>query len=246
MTKDRLDELRAMQRYVKFDDIDTSTDSSKDVDESEDVNVVKGRFLDAFFSEVEEIREMIKKIQGILAVFNKKYKAILLAHSIEENNSQEIKYFVADLLKNANEIIAKLKHMKQNIVQEYSNKLRTEVRIRTIQHCMLTHNFVTIMTDYNWMQLDFIDPFKNRLQRQLEIIGRAPTEDELEEMLDCCISETSIREVYDLLLDTMMLVQSEDEMIDRIEYENPQWDQSFQINHFELPRKAKRRRCLIL
>ncbi|CAH0701672.1 unnamed protein product [Spodoptera exigua] len=238
MTKDRLAALQAAQS----DDDDVGPD---------DVNVaVEGGFMDEFFSEVEEIREMIDKIQANVEEVKKKHSAILSAPQSDEKTKHELEDLMADVKKTANKVRGKLKHIEQNIEQEeHSNKSSADLRIRKTQHSTLSRKFVEVMTEYNRTQTDYRDRCKSRIQRQLEITGRATTDDELEEMLeqgnsavftqgiimetqqakqtladiearhaDIIKLETSIRELHDMFMDMAMLVESQGEMIDRIEY----------------------------
>ncbi|CAH1645959.1 unnamed protein product [Spodoptera littoralis] len=238
MTKDRLAALQAAQS----DDDDVGPD---------DVNVaVEGGFMDEFFSEVEEIREMIDKIQANVEEVKKKHSAILSAPQSDEKTKHELEDLMADVKKTANKVRGKLKHIEQNIEQEeHSNKSSADLRIRKTQHSTLSRKFVEVMTEYNRTQTDYRDRCKSRIQRQLEITGRATTDDELEEMLeqgnsavftqgiimetqqakqtladiearhaDIIKLETSIRELHDMFMDMAMLVESQGELIDRIEY----------------------------
>ncbi|XP_045785050.1 syntaxin-1A isoform X2 [Maniola jurtina] len=238
MTKDRLAALQAAQS----DDDDVGPD---------DVNVpVEGGFMDEFFSEVEEIREMIDKIQANVEEVKKKHSAILSAPQSDEKTKHELEDLMADIKKTANKVRGKLKHIEQNIEQEeHSNKSSADLRIRKTQHSTLSRKFVEVMTEYNRTQTDYRDRCKNRILRQLEITGRATTDDELEAMLeqdnpavftqgiimetqqakqtladiearhaDIIKLETSIRELHDMFMDMAMLVESQGEMIDRIEY----------------------------
>ncbi|XP_041977113.1 syntaxin-1A isoform X7 [Aricia agestis] len=238
MTKDRLAALQAAQS----DDDDVGPD---------DVNVpVEGGYMDEFFSEVEEIREMIDKIQANVEEVKKKHSAILSAPQSDEKTKHELEDLMADIKKTANKVRGKLKHIEQNIEQEeHSNKSSADLRIRKTQHSTLSRKFVEVMTEYNRTQTDYRDRCKNRILRQLEITGRATTDDELEAMLeqdnpavftqgiimetqqakqtladiearhaDIIKLETSIRELHDMFMDMAMLVESQGEMIDRIEY----------------------------
>lgn len=75
--------------------------------------------------------------------------------------------------------------IEQNIEQEeHSNKSSADLRIRKTQHSTLSRKFVEVMTEYNRTQTDYRDRCKNRILRQLEITGRATTDDELEAMLE--------------------------------------------------------------
>ncbi|XP_075221119.1 syntaxin 1A isoform X2 [Lycorma delicatula] len=175
MTKDRLAALKAAQS----DDDDVGPD---------DVAVnVEGRdgFMDEFFAEVEEIREMIDKIQANVEEVKKKHSAILSAPQTDEKVKQELEDLMADIKKTANKVRAKLKVIEQNIEQEeHTNKSSADLRIRKTQHSTLSRKFVEVMTEYNRTQTDYRERCKGRIQRQLEITGRTTTNEELEEMLE--------------------------------------------------------------
>ncbi|ODN02375.1 Syntaxin-1A [Orchesella cincta] len=182
-------------------------------------------FMEEFFGEVEEIREMIDKIQNNVEEVKKKHSAILSAPTTDEM-------------------------IEQNIEQEeHTNKSSADLRIRKTQHSTLSRKFVEVMTEYNRTQTDYRERCKGRIQRQLEITGRTTTDEELEEMIeqgnpavftqgiimetqqarqtladiearhaDIIKLENSIRELHDMFMDMAMLVESQGEMIDRIEY----------------------------
>uniref|UniRef100_U5EM47 Putative snare protein syntaxin 1 n=1 Tax=Corethrella appendiculata TaxID=1370023 RepID=U5EM47_9DIPT len=239
MTKDRLAALQAAQ--------------SDDEDMPEDVAVnVEGRdgFMDEFFNEVEEIREMIDKVQANVEEVKKKHSAILSAPQSDEKTKQELEDLMADIKKTANKVRGKLKGIEQNIEQEeQANKSSADIRIKKTQHSTLSRKFVEVMTEYNRTQTDYRERCKGRIQRQLEITGRTTTNEELEDMLeqgnpavftqgiimetqqakqtladiearhaDIIKLENSIRELHDMFMDMAMLVESQGEMIDRIEY----------------------------
>ncbi|XP_026289775.1 syntaxin isoform X3 [Frankliniella occidentalis] len=240
MTKDRLAALKAAQS----DDDDMGPDDVAVTVESRD------GFMDEFFAEVEEIREMIDKIQANVEEVKKKHSAILSAPQTDEKVKQELEDLMADIKKTANKVRAKLKVIEQNIEQEeHTNKSSADLRIRKTQHSTLSRKFVEVMTEYNRTQTDYRERCKGRIQRQLEITGRTTTNEELEEMLeqgnsavftqgiimetqqakqtladiearhaDIIKLENSIRELHDMFMDMAMLVESQGELIDRVEY----------------------------
>ncbi|XP_045475452.1 syntaxin-1A-like isoform X2 [Harmonia axyridis] len=175
MTKDRLAALVAAQS----DDDDVGPD---------DVAVnVEGRdgFMDAFFAEVEEIRDMIDKIQANVEEVKKKHSSILAAPQIDEKTKQEQEDLMAEIKKTANKVRLKLKNIEHSIEQEeQTNKSSADLRIRKTQHSTLSRKFVEVMTEYNRTQTDYRERCKARIQRQLEITGRQTTNEELEEMLE--------------------------------------------------------------
>jgi len=240
MAKDRLAALKAAQS----DEDDNGADDVAVTVESRD------GFMDEFFAEVEEIREMIDKVQNNVEEVKKKHSAILSAPTTDEKMKQELEDLMAGIKKTANQVRQKLKVIEQNIEQEeHTNKSSADLRIRKTQHSTLSRKFVEVMTEYNRTQTDYRERCKGRIQRQLEITGRTTTDEELEEMIeqgnpavftqgiimetqqarqtladiearhaDIIKLENSIRELHDMFMDMAMLVESQGEMIDRIEY----------------------------
>lgn len=142
-------------------------------------------FMEAFFAEVNEIREMIEKIQTNVEEVKKKHSAILSAPQTDEKVKQELEDLMADIKKSANRVRSKLKVIEQNIEhEEQTNKSSADLRIRKTQHSTLSRKFVEVMTEYNRTQTDYRERCKGRIQRQLEITGRTTTNEELEEMLE--------------------------------------------------------------
>jgi len=239
MPRDRLSALRAAH----------SGDDDDGADDHMGVNMESGK-MDEFFTEVEDIRENIDKIQNNVEDVKRKHSAILSAPQTDEKMKQELEDLMSDIKKTANKVRAKLKVIEQNIEQEEKvNKASADLRIRKTQHSSLSRKFVEVMTEYNRTQTDYRERCKARIQRQLEITGRTTTNEELENMLeqgnsavftqgiimdtaqakqtladiearhnDIIKLESSIRELHDMFMDMAMLVESQGEMIDRIEY----------------------------
>ncbi|XP_064106668.1 syntaxin-1A-like isoform X7 [Macrobrachium nipponense] len=175
MTKDRLAALKAAQS----DEDDVGPD---DVAVNVDGNV---GYMDEFFNEVEEIREMIEKILNNVEEVKKKHSDILSAPQPDEKVKQELDDMMTDIKKTANRVRAKLKVIEQNIEsEEHVSKASADLRIKKTQHSTLSRKFVEVMTEYNRTQTDYRERCKGRIQRQLEITGRNTTSDELEEMLE--------------------------------------------------------------
>lgn len=240
MTKDRLAALKAAQS----DEDDVGPD---DVAVNVDGQV---GYMDDFFNEVEEIREMIEKIQNNVEEVKKKHSEILSAPQTDEKVKQELDDMMTDIKKTANRVRAKLKVIEQSIeAEEQTNKASADLRIKKTQHSTLSRKFVEVMTEYNRTQTDYRERCKGRIQRQLEITGKHTTAEEVEDMLeqgnpavftqgiimdtqaakqtladiearhaDIMKLENSIRELHDMFMDMAMLVESQGEMIDRIEY----------------------------
>ncbi|XP_011478389.1 syntaxin-3 isoform X5 [Oryzias latipes] len=231
--KDRLEQLKA---------------TCDQDDEEVEIAVDNAAFMDEFFSQIEDIRGSIDKIDENVAEVKKLFSVILSAPTSDQKTQDDLEAITNDIKKMANNARNKLKTIERNLESEQQQeRVSADMRIRKSQHAVLSRKFVEVMTKYNEAQVDFRERSKGRIQRQLEITGKATTDEELEEMLesgnaavftagivDSGISkqalseiesrhkdivrlESSIKELHDMFVDIAMLVESQGGMIDRIE-----------------------------
>ncbi|XP_069027446.1 syntaxin 3b isoform X2 [Embiotoca jacksoni] len=230
--KDRLEQLKA---------------TCDQDDEEVEIAVDNAAFMDEFFSQIEDIRTSIDKIDENVAEVKKLYSVVLSAPTSDQKTQDDLEAITNDIKKMANNARNKLKTIERNLESEEQERVSADMRIRKSQHAVLSRKFVEVMTKYNEAQVDFRERSKGRIQRQLEITGKATTDEELEEMLesgnaavftagivDSGISkqalseiesrhkdivrlESSIKELHDMFVDIAMLVESQGGMIDRIE-----------------------------
>lgn len=222
--KDRLEQLKAT--------------CDQDDDEVE-IAVDNAAFMDDFFCQIEDIRNSIDKIDENVAEVKKIFSVILSAPTSDQKTQDDLEAITNDIKKMANNARNKLKTIERNLESEEQERVSADMRIRKSQHAVLSRKFVEVMTKYNEAQVDFRERSKGRIQRQLEITGKATTDDELEEMLesgnsavftagivDSGISkqalseiearhkdivrlESSIKELHDMFVDIAMLVESQ-------------------------------------
>ncbi|XP_061581463.1 syntaxin 3b isoform X2 [Cololabis saira] len=230
--KDRLEQLKA---------------TCDQDDEEVEIAVDNAAFMDDFFSQIEDIRNSIDKIDENVAEVKKLYSVVLSAPTSDQKTQDDLEAITNDIKKMANNARNKLKTIERNLESEQEERVSADLRIRKSQHSVLSRKFVEVMTKYNEAQVEFRERSKGRIQRQLEITGKATTDDELEEMLesgnaavftagivDSGISkqalseiesrhkdivrlESSIKELHDMFVDIAMLVESQGGMIDKIE-----------------------------
>uniref|UniRef100_A0A8C7W7F5 Syntaxin-3 n=1 Tax=Oncorhynchus mykiss TaxID=8022 RepID=A0A8C7W7F5_ONCMY len=212
-----------------------------------EIAIDNAAFMDEFFSQIEDIRNSIDKIDENVSEVKKLYSVILSAPTSDQKTQDDLEAVTNDIKKMANNARNKLKTIERNLESEEEERISADMRIRKSQHAVLSRKFVDVMTKYNEAQLDFRERSKGRIQRQLEITGKATTDEELEEMLeggnsavftsgimDSGISkqalseiearhkdivrlESSIKELHDMFVDIAMLVESQGGMIERIE-----------------------------
>uniref|UniRef100_UPI00358E649A syntaxin-1A-like n=1 Tax=Myxine glutinosa TaxID=7769 RepID=UPI00358E649A len=225
---------------------------NRDSDDEDDVSITVERdhFMEEFFEQVEEIRGCIDTIKESVDDVVKMHSSILSAPNTDEKMKEELEQFMVEIKKSSNKVRFKLKAIEHSIENDENNpRSSADLRIRKTQHSTLSRKFVEVMSKYNTTQSNYRERCKNRIQRQLEITGKATTSEELEHMLetgnptiftsgiimDSQISkqafdeiecrhkdiiklENSIRELHDMFLDMAMLVESQGEMIERVEY----------------------------
>ncbi|XP_061101824.1 syntaxin-3 isoform X1 [Conger conger] len=167
--KDRLEQLKA-------------TCDTDDADEVE-VAVDNAAFMDEFFSQIEEIRTSIDKIDENVVEVKKLYSVILSAPTSDQKTQDDLEAVTNDIKKLANNARNKLKSIERNL-ETNEERVSADMRIRKSQHAILSRKFVEVMTKYNEAQVDFRERSKGRIQRQLEITGKTTTDEELEEMLE--------------------------------------------------------------
>ncbi|CAH8446631.1 unnamed protein product [Schistosoma rodhaini] len=238
MTKDLISALRAAQP----EDASDLPDTSLPLDGSQ--------YMNDFFSQVEEIRNLIERVQSLVDNVKNKHSDILSSPNQDEATKAQLEDAMAEIKTIAHRVRAKLKQMEMNIeYDENSDRTSADLRIRKTQYSTISRNFIEVMTDYNKAQVAFRDACKNRIKRQMEIAERKISNEELEDMLesgnpaiftqeimtdtqqakqsladiearhqDIMKLEKSIKELHDMFMDMAMLVESQGEMIDRIEY----------------------------
>ncbi|XP_052006141.1 syntaxin-3-like isoform X2 [Xyrauchen texanus] len=230
--KDRLEQLKATCDHDD-DDVEIAVDNPA--------------FMDEFFAQIEDIRSSIDKIDENVAEVKKLYSVILSAPTSDQKTQDDLEALTNEIKKMANNARNKLKTIERNLETEEMERVSADMRIRKSQHAILSRKFVDVMTKYSEAQVDFREKSKGRIQRQLEITGKATTDEELEEMLeggnaavftagivDSGISkqalseiearhkdivrlESSIKELHDMFQDIAMLVESQGNMVDNIE-----------------------------
>ncbi|KAM3868403.1 syntaxin-2 [Diretmus argenteus] len=149
------------------------------------VAVDRDGFMDGFFRRVEEVRGLIDKISYQVEEVRKMHSRILSAPNPDDRTKDELNTLTNDIRANANVVRAKLKLMEQSVPKDdIANRSLVDFRIQKTQHTVLSRKFVEVMTQYNETQVSFRERSKGRIQRQLEITGRATTNEQLEDMLE--------------------------------------------------------------
>ncbi|XP_019937328.2 syntaxin-2-like [Paralichthys olivaceus] len=140
--------------------------------------------MEDFFKTVGEVRSLIDKISCQAEEVQKNHGVILSSTNQDQTNKHKLELLISEIKKNANAVRAKLKSMQKTLPME-ENVRRPSVieRIEKNQHSHLTRRFAEVMRGFHNSQMSFRDKCKAQIQRQLEIVDRVTTDEELEVML---------------------------------------------------------------
>ncbi|XP_062816338.1 syntaxin-1A isoform X2 [Anolis carolinensis] len=209
--KDRTQELRTV----------------KDGDEDDEiaVGVDRDRFMDEFFEQVEEIRGFIEKIAENVEDVKRKHSAILASPNPDESIEQSIEHEEGLNRSSADLRIRKTQHSTLSrkfveVMSEY-NATQSDYRERCkgrIQRQLEITGRTTTSEELEDM-LESGNPaiFSSGIIMDSNITKQALNEIETRHS-EIIKLENSIRELHDMFMDMAMLVESQGEMIDRIEY----------------------------
>ncbi|KAJ8373049.1 hypothetical protein AAFF_G00271770 [Aldrovandia affinis] len=116
--KDRLEQLKA----------------TRDTDDAEGVEVAvdNATFMDEFFSQIEEIRTSIDKIDENVIEVKKLYSVILAAPTSDQKTQDDLEAVTIEIKKLANNARNKLKSIEQNL-ETSEERLSADLRIRKSQ-----------------------------------------------------------------------------------------------------------------
>ncbi|XP_040012459.1 syntaxin-2-like isoform X2 [Xiphias gladius] len=140
--------------------------------------------MEDFFRTVGEVRSLIEKISCQAEEVESRHGAILSSPDQDKRNKDELELLNSEIKKGANSVRAKLKSMQKNMpVEEHGESASVIQRIEKNQQSHLTRCFAEAMRGYHKAQISFREKCKAQIQRQLEIVDKVTTDEELEEML---------------------------------------------------------------
>ncbi|KAM3600525.1 uncharacterized protein V6R79_024649 [Siganus canaliculatus] len=140
--------------------------------------------LDKFFLKVGDVRSLIEKISHQAEEVERRHGAILSAPKQDKRSKKELEMLNSETKKNAHLVRMKLTSMQKDFpVDENNGSASVIQRIQKNQHAHLMRWFAETMRGYHKAQVSFREKCKAQIQRQLEIVDKATTDEDLEEML---------------------------------------------------------------
>ncbi|KAM8711388.1 hypothetical protein ACLKA7_000515 [Drosophila subpalustris] len=217
-------------------------------EEEEEPEFERDMELDAFFELVEEIRKLLDNLQiSIAEVQEKQSDQFSLVH-YDSKAQQLLQVLMDEIQKNSNSVREKIRIIEEAFEdKELLQNNSALLRMKKIQHSGLLTKFVEIITDFDRSQCKYNERFKARIKRQLEITRGSVNNVELDALLekgnpslhtlfvdpeiskqlllniqdrdaDIKKLETSIREMHSLFMDMRVLIESQDDLTNSIQY----------------------------
>jgi syntaxin 1B/2/3 len=213
-------------------------------------------FMNDFFKEVGAIKTSMSAIRRNIKSIEEKYVQALNSISVDQSGKggNELNSLMESTSAIVAEVRAKLENMKKSNTAFAALKgvSPTEVRIRTNMHGTLTQKFLELVQEYQEVQTNYKNKYKEKVERQYKIAKPDATPEEIEDAMtsgdsskifanqildthlhaqaksalayiearhkDILRLEASIAELHQLFVDMAVLVESQGEMLNQIEY----------------------------
>ncbi|KAM9794818.1 syntaxin-2-like isoform 1-T1 [Syngnathus typhle] len=141
--------------------------------------------MEDFFKTVGELRSLIQKMTCQVDEVDKRQSALLASSNPDKRCREELDLLNNKIKADANLFRDKLKTLQESFSADCSsNGTSVMQRIHNIQHAHLTRCFAELMTNHHNTQVAFREKCKAHIQRQLQIVDKVTTDEELEEMLN--------------------------------------------------------------
>jgi len=153
---------------------DISIDMGDENDES------GAAFMPEFFEEVGQIKTLMSLIRRNIKLIQDEYnKQAWNANESRKNEALE------ELLDSTNSAALQIRN-KLKVMKAENDKLSGESaqkRIRSNMHNILSKKFIALVQEYQALQNSYKEKFRERVQRQAEIVKPGVTRDEVDEMI---------------------------------------------------------------
>lgn len=183
----------------------------KDNKEVELENGTEGNneFMNDFFQDVGSVKATMSNIRRNVKAIQEKYMSSLTTISIEQGSkvSSEIQQLIDETSRMSQEVRSRLENLKVNndAYAKSKSATPTELRIRQNMQGTLTQKFVELMQEYQEIQTDYKNKYKDRMVRQYKIVKPEASPDEIDEAIE---SGDSSKVFVDQILDAHLHTQA--------------------------------------
>ena len=138
--------------------------------------------VDPFLSEVEELKGLINKIEQDVLLMKKIHSELLTRAISPESQRSELESLRKNISGTSISVNSGVERLKGRVTSEAGQT--AEHRIRKAQMAALVKRFHAVMETYNDEQELFKKKSREKISRQLKILGKNKTDHEIQEMID--------------------------------------------------------------
>mmetsp|Transcript_27814 Transcript_27814/g.66241 ORF Transcript_27814/g.66241 Transcript_27814/m.66241 type:complete len:303 (+) Transcript_27814:193-1101(+) len=219
--------------------------------------VGQSSFMTAFFDKVSQVRRNMTQIKKNMGNIEKKHGAALTSVSSAASNKRQEE--LEDMMDQTSTLISAVKETLKEMDSEGKEHAKkagrsgdSESRIRQNLQSTLTKKFIALVQEYQDMQTQYKNKYRDRVGRQLKVVKPDASAEEIDKILedgsanaiftqelladrssqaaknaladiqdkhrDIMRLEQSIVELHQLFVDMSVLVETQGEMLDQIEY----------------------------
>lgn len=187
--RDRLDHLQTVSESSSHVE-EMESDSFSNVDLEEDFAqqavIFDNSEMESVLDEAQETRREIQLIRLEVKRLKEQNTRILSEPTRTTHVKQDANVIVGGIKTRGEDILARLQKMDAQAKKlEEENGVNSAVaRVARTQYATLSNNFRDAMTEYNDAEMSHKENCKHHIQRQMEIVGRDVSGDQIEEMLE--------------------------------------------------------------
>lgn len=207
-------------------------------------------FMADFYLQVESIKAALELISNNIRTLQESYNQALVLFK-ESKSPEELESIIDATNLAAYEVRMKLKDMDAETKRIAAVQRGTaEHRIRATMQMTLSRRFLDLMNQYQEVQTNYRDKYRQKIERQIKIVNPEATEEQINEAIetghtqvftsalleqnrpqalealhyvedrhrDIVRLEQSIQELHQLFIDISLLIESQGEILDQVEY----------------------------
>ncbi|XP_026105780.1 syntaxin-11-like [Carassius auratus] len=187
--RDRLDHLQTIsESKSQLEEVESDSFSNVDLEDFSQHAVIfdNSDEMDSVLDEAQDTRREIQFIRLEVKRLRDQNTRILSEPTRTTHVKQDASVIVGDIKTRGQDVLSRLQKMDAHAKElEEEHGLNSAVaRIARTQYATLSNNFRDAMTEYNDAEMDHKESCKRHIQRQMEIVGRDVTGDQIEEMLE--------------------------------------------------------------
>ncbi|XP_066533398.1 syntaxin-11-like [Hoplias malabaricus] len=193
--RDRLSDLQAFSEsssnIEELEYAESVSDAFSNVDLEDDFQQQAVVFdnsdeMEVVFDEAQEARREIQLIRLDVKRLRDQNSRILTQPTRTSTIKRDSNVIAADIKTRGEDLLARLRKIDSHAKElEEEHGINSAVaRIARTQYAGLSNNFRDAMMEYNDAEMSHKETCKSHIQRQMEIVGREVTGDEIEEMLE--------------------------------------------------------------